>query len=237
MVTTCQHPQDRRVILQHDAPQVRMPQRDDRRGASIVRVGLVLAARVQQPCPRRQRRRHVEHDLARSDELLREQRADAGRALDRPRPRHERCRPLDERLALRPARGDAQFADHGLVAIDHCRGVRRLVRIDPNDEHEALLIAFGAPWRAFLIRVPFLFRATPQLGNRRDGRFAKKPTNTAAGHSRDHPPEPSTLRTNRNDVHPILHQGNMSGSMAPSKISAARINLLVVVRLCICDGG
>ena len=42
--------------------------------------------------------------------------------------------------------------------------------------------------------MPFLFRATPQHGNRRaDSSLRSQPE--AAGHHRDHPPAPSTLRT------------------------------------------
>ena len=52
---------------QRDRPQVPVSQRDDRRRTRVVRVCLVLAAGVQQPCPCRQRRRDVEHDLARRD--------------------------------------------------------------------------------------------------------------------------------------------------------------------------
>src|SRR5436189_2708961 len=72
------------------------------------------------------------------------------------------------------------------------------MRIDPNDEHEVLLdqkwnAATGTPDAG----MPFLFRATPQHRTPARGLIAQKPTLTAAGHSRDHSPAPSTLRTHR----------------------------------------
>jgi hypothetical protein len=71
--------------------------------------------------------------------------------------------------------------------------------IDPNDEHERLLTsqwktAAGTPD----VGMPFLFRATPQHANQRDGLIARKPTQRRQGILETNPPAPSTLRNNRN---------------------------------------
>ena len=61
--------------------------------------------------------------------------------------------------------------------------------------------------------MPFLFRATPQHGNRRDGLIARKPTRTAAGHSRDHSAGTldATKPTAARDTQ-LNHQGILFGS-------------------------
>jgi hypothetical protein len=58
------------VIDGSDSPEPAVSQRHDGGGACIVGVGLVGAGRVEQPHPSRQGRRHIEHDLPGSDELL-----------------------------------------------------------------------------------------------------------------------------------------------------------------------
>ena len=104
-----------------------------------MRVGLVAAFGVEQPHPRRQLRWHIEHRLAGRDELLRQQRAGAGRAFDRPTPRLEprRERAAADRVACDRAHPD--LADELLVRVEHRRGVRSLVWIDSDDEHLNLL--------------------------------------------------------------------------------------------------
>ena len=62
VVTFREQPQHRGVVLEYDGAELRVPQRDDRGGAGVVRVGLVDPARVEQPCTRRERRRHIEHE-------------------------------------------------------------------------------------------------------------------------------------------------------------------------------
>ena len=143
-----------------------------------MRVGLVAACVVEEPHPRGERRRHIEHAFTCSDELLGQQRAGAGRALDRPAPRFERRGECQQSIALRTIRADTDLAHELLVTVEHRRGVRRLVWIDSNEEH-------GEPPRTTRMEntpagspeegVPFLFRATPKP--RSSGSlFARKPT-------------------------------------------------------------
>ena len=179
MVTFREEPQHRRVILEPNDPQSRVPQRDDRSRAGIVRVGLVTASIVEQPHPRGERRRHVEHRLTDRDELLGQQRAGARRAFDRPTPRFERRREVEQSIALRTISTNTDFAHQLFVSIEHRRSVRRLVWIDTNEEHAE------PPRRTTRIRdtpagspeegVPFLFRATPKP--RSSGRTVRSKAN------------------------------------------------------------
>ena len=82
-----QHAQHRRVIFGPDTNESPVVDRDDRGRARIVGVVLVCALVVEHPHPRRQLRRHVQHGLARGDELLCQQCAQATRSFDRPHPR------------------------------------------------------------------------------------------------------------------------------------------------------
>ena len=131
-----QQPQDLPVILERDRPQIRC--RNATIAAERASCASVLSLRpaVQQPRPCRQRGRHIDHGLARRDELLRQQRAVTGRAFDRPQPRFERCRPTQQPFALSTIGTHQQLANKLFVAVDHRGGVRSLVRVDPNDEHE-----------------------------------------------------------------------------------------------------
>jgi hypothetical protein len=67
------HLQHRRVVIgAHLAPGCR-PQCRDRERQGIVRVVLIGVAGLQQPYPRRQLRLHIQHPLARGDQLLGQQ--------------------------------------------------------------------------------------------------------------------------------------------------------------------
>ena len=85
VVTVRQQAQHRGMIGRSDRTQPGVSQRDDRRGPGVVRVGLVGPTRVEQPHPRRQRRRHIHDALTGGDELLREQRTRDRRRLRPPR--------------------------------------------------------------------------------------------------------------------------------------------------------
>jgi len=103
-VTVRQHAQYRSMVNRADGTPPGVTQRDDRGGASIVRVGLVGATSVEQSHPRRQRGWDIDDALARCDELLGEQRAETAGGFDGPGPRFERCRELAGVLLLTCAR-------------------------------------------------------------------------------------------------------------------------------------
>lgn len=93
MITVSQQTQHDPVLIETgDDVQCRVPPRNDRYRAGIVRVGLVDPPVVQQAHPGRQLRRHINHVLTGRDELLGEHRAQQRRALDRPH-RAARTRP------------------------------------------------------------------------------------------------------------------------------------------------
>ena len=95
------HLQHRRVVLGGHLAAVLGPQRRDRHRQGIVRVVLVRVPGLQQPHPGRQLRLHVQDPLAGGDELLGQQPAQPGSALDRPGPLRPRRRPRHQ--LLRPA--------------------------------------------------------------------------------------------------------------------------------------
>jgi hypothetical protein len=86
-----------------------------------------------------QRGRHIEHDLARIDELLSEQVAKPAGGLDRPSTSPEFLGPrqqLSHLLAGCPHPDSAEFA---FVVAYRYRGVAGLVRVDTDDHrHEHL---------------------------------------------------------------------------------------------------
>ena len=80
-----QQAQHRRVVDRGDRSKLAVTQRDDRSGAGVMAIGLVVAPSIEQPGSSRQRRGHVQHGLTGGDELLREQRTPPRRRLDGPR--------------------------------------------------------------------------------------------------------------------------------------------------------
>jgi hypothetical protein len=136
VVAIRQQSQHGRVIDRSDGPQTAMTQRDDRCGPRGVRVGLVGATRIQQPHARRQRGRHINNLFARGDELLRQQRAEPSRRLDRPGPRRKRFREPQQPITLASIRDNPNLADDAFLIVEHRRGVRPLMRVDPNNEHD-----------------------------------------------------------------------------------------------------
>ena len=130
-----QQTKDGNMVLAGDHPQARVAQGHDGGRAGVVGIGLVDRSRVQQPRPRRQRRRHVNDHLAGGDELSGQQGAGAGGSLDRPSAGRERCRPCQQTLMLAAVGTDAQLGNRVLVAVEGRRGVGPLVGVDSNDEH------------------------------------------------------------------------------------------------------
>jgi hypothetical protein len=135
VVTFREQAQQRRVILEGNGPQFRVPQRDNRGRPSVVGVGLVATCVVEKPNPCRQCGWHVEHGLTSRDELLGSQRARAGCAFDCPTPRFEPRRECHQPSSLRTIRADADLAHEMLTSVEHRRGVRCLVWVDTNEEH------------------------------------------------------------------------------------------------------
>jgi hypothetical protein len=91
-----------------------------------------------------------------------------GRSLHGPQSRLELRRPAQQSVALAAIGTHQELTDQPLGAVDRNGSMRPLVRVDSNDEHDVLLdqkwiAAAGTPDAG----MPFLFRATPQHGNRR----------------------------------------------------------------------
>jgi hypothetical protein len=79
-----QQPQDGRVVLEADLAKARGPKGGHRHRDRVVGIALAAVAGRQQPHPGGQLGRHVHHQLAVADQLLREPAAKAAGALHRP---------------------------------------------------------------------------------------------------------------------------------------------------------
>jgi hypothetical protein len=104
-------------------PQSGVAQRDDRGCPSVVGVGLVGAAGVEEPDPGRQGRGDINHGLAGGNELLGEQRAELAGRLDGPRAGFEVGGEAEQPLPLAPVGDDPKLADNGLATVQYRRGV------------------------------------------------------------------------------------------------------------------
>jgi hypothetical protein len=109
--------------------------------------------------------------------------------------------------------GTSSFDDDPDAAVEHRGGVGPLVGVDPDDEHEALLVAqpVVTPRRALLMRVACsrLFRATPQ---REPGErpLRSEPNQQPVGKAFLRPPaELPEATTTRGSVRSDNHQGIM----------------------------
>ena len=107
------------MVLEADLSQPSVAQGDDGGRAGVVAVGLVAVIVVQQSHPGGQLRWHVDHLLAGGDELLGEQRAGPGGALDGPQPRREPVRPAQQSLSLLSVSRQLQHRPHPLIAVQH----------------------------------------------------------------------------------------------------------------------
>jgi len=109
----------------------------DRDRAGVVGVVLLRLPRAQHAHSRRPNWGHIDHVLARRDELLGEEIAQSMGRLDRPRPLLEPVRPLAQTHGLGRTRSDTDLVEDMFVAIDSDSGVGALVRVDPDgDGHE-----------------------------------------------------------------------------------------------------
>ena len=112
-----------------------------------MRIVLVVTARIQQPGPRRQHRRHIDHELAARDQLLRQQRANASRAFNRPQPRFELCRPTQQPVALATIGNHRQLAHELFVGMETVKShlSRLYAKLEARDRHDAVAraLAFG----------------------------------------------------------------------------------------------
>ena len=78
---------------------------------------------VQQSHPGCQRWWHIDHRLAGRDQLLSEQGAGAGGALDRPQPRLVAAGPPQQPVALVSVGDERQLVADLFVVVEHDRGV------------------------------------------------------------------------------------------------------------------
>ncbi len=139
MITISQQPQHDSVFIETgDDVQHRVVPRDDRCRPGVVRVGLVDLAALEKSNTRRQLRWHINDMLTGRDQLLGKHRTHPGRTLDRPRPWREPCRPRQQACALITVRVDTDRVDHHLRLVDRGCGVRTLVRVDADHEHDVL---------------------------------------------------------------------------------------------------
>ncbi len=136
------HLQHRGVILGPHLPPGPGAQRRDRDRQGVIRIVLVGVPGLQQPHPGGQLRRHIEHPLPGSDQLLGQQVPQAGRALHRPGPLRPGRRPGYEPPGLSRAGPHPQLAQRLLGHADRHRRVRALVRIDADHHCCHRLIPF-----------------------------------------------------------------------------------------------
>jgi hypothetical protein len=108
------------------------PQRGDRHRPGVVRVILVHIAGPGQPHPRGQLGLDIQHLLTRGGQLLGEHPAKPGGAPGRPCALRPGRRPRQQLLGLVRAGADSLPAQRLLGRADHHRGVRPLVRVNPD---------------------------------------------------------------------------------------------------------
>ncbi len=180
--------QHRGVVLGgHRAPG-RGAQRRDRHRQGIVRVVLVGVPGLQQPHPGGQLGRHIQHPLPGGDQLLGQQVAQPGGALHRPGPLRPRRRPRQQLLRLGRAGTHPQLAQRLLTRADRHRGMRALVRVDPDHHfrhqhalqhrHQTGRTAAGMPNYRMLALAPLSSHATARPG-RLAPRSKARPHNAA----------------------------------------------------------
>jgi hypothetical protein len=98
---------------------------------------------------------HIDHTLTDAEQLLGKELAQTTRTLDRPYAIRPRCRPVLQPLELVAPSDHPDLAEHGLGLVEHHRGMRSLVRVDPDHHASHAYLQRQhrreRPWRARLI--------------------------------------------------------------------------------------
>lgn len=133
-----QQPQDRGLVFLNNGAQVMAKECDLSDVEGVPGIGLAVSAGGQQPGPSRQGGGHVDHVLARGDQLLGERVAQAAGTLDRETTVGPLLAPVHQ-LAEGSGVDDEPALGH-LVAggVDGDSGVGRLVGIDTDQDHRLL---------------------------------------------------------------------------------------------------
>jgi hypothetical protein len=184
----------------------RRPQRRHRHRPGVVGVVLAGVPCVQQPHPGGQLGLHIQHALTGGDQLLGQQAAQPPGAFHRPRPLRPGPRPGDQLPRLVRAGPDPQRAQRLLSPAHRHRGVRALMRVDPDHHchhytphrHQATgQTVAGMPYTGPALGARPSFE--PRHGKvRRGGRIDLKPgTRGPAGGSGASPVGPSGRNGNR----------------------------------------
>jgi len=124
--------QHRRVIIGPGLPDPGRAQRCDGHRPGIVGVVLIRVTSCQQPDPRAQLGRHIQHPLTGRQQLLGQQVAQPAGALNGPGPLRPGRGPGQQPLRLGGAGTDLQLTQRLLRRADRHRRVRGLVRVDPD---------------------------------------------------------------------------------------------------------
>ena len=93
-------------------------------------------ASSEQAGPGRKRRRHIQHRLPVGDELLSKKVAKTSGALHGPDPFRPALGPAQEPFEHRFGCDHTQLSEQTTFFVERDGGVRRLVRIDPDGDHE-----------------------------------------------------------------------------------------------------
>ena len=157
-----EHPQRLELTVLDHHPQAFGADRDDGDGVGVQGVGLAVVAGVEEPHPRRELRRHIDHLLAGGDESLGQWTAGAVGSLDRP----EAVGPLLHITAHRGVTGvggvEPTAAEELFVGVDDLDRHRHLVGIDPDDHALRLaahLLTSSSPGTSWTTRWALLLRA------------------------------------------------------------------------------
>ncbi len=126
------HLQNRGVIAGCHLPPGLGAQRRDGHRQRVAGVVLVRVTRLQQPHPGGQPGGHIQHPLADGHQLPGQQMPQPARALHRPGPLRPRRRPRHQLLRLSHRRADPQLTQRLFACTDRHRGMRALVRVDPD---------------------------------------------------------------------------------------------------------